>query len=191
MLSYGGYATRIDGVRASRPFETEYSARFCGSRGPNLYHQVPRYVWQEPLRALSTSKRVDLYQPTYLRAPFAARMAVYEPAKCGTTFPAINNGEAKITAERQREDINRGPGSGSTVDRSCSTRMVETGPIGNGKPFCPRPGSLMSKHPKTAQYARDTCFFQPTHTRKRHYYVINPRWFSEKDAVIRKNNVFA
>lgn len=55
----------------------------------------------------------------------------------------------------------------------------------------PRPSTLLSKHPKDVRYVRDTCFFQPTQERKRHYYIVNPNWFSEQRVTIPKNNVFS
>lgn len=55
----------------------------------------------------------------------------------------------------------------------------------------PRPGTLLSKHPKHVCYVRDTCFFQPTQERKKHYYIVNPNWFSEQRVTIAKNNVFS
>lgn len=55
----------------------------------------------------------------------------------------------------------------------------------------PRPSSLLSKHSKNVRYVRDTCFFHPTEDRKRHYYIVNPNWFSEQRVKIPKNNVFS
>ena len=55
----------------------------------------------------------------------------------------------------------------------------------------PRPSTLLSKHPKDARYVRDTCFFQPTLERKKHYYIVNPNWFSEQRVNVPKNNVFS
>lgn len=181
-LSYGGYATRIDRICATRPFQTEYSARFCGSTGPVLYNQVPKYVWQEPRRPLNTSKTKDLYQPTHLRSsPFAA-MTSYEPPK-DKSFPALATGEKERSREIPMKE-NQTARSSSTVDRSCPTKE-------DSKFFCSRPSSLLSKYPKNVHYVRDTCFFYPVRPGKQHYYVVNPRWFSEKDVTIRKNNVFA
>ena len=55
----------------------------------------------------------------------------------------------------------------------------------------PRPSTLLSKHPKNVRYVRDTCFFHPTQERKKHYYIVNPNWFSEQRVRIPKNNVFS
>lgn len=55
----------------------------------------------------------------------------------------------------------------------------------------PRPSTLLSKHPKDVRYVRDTCFFQPTQERKKHYYIVNPNWFSEQRVTVPKNNVFS
>ena len=52
-----------------------------------------------------------------------------------------------------------------------------------------RPSTLLSKHLKNVCYVRDTCFFHPTEDRKKHYYVVNPNWFSEQRVKIPKNNV--
>ena len=55
----------------------------------------------------------------------------------------------------------------------------------------PRPSTLLSKHSKNVRYVRDTCFFHPTEDRKKHYYIVNPNWFSEQRVKIPKNNVFS
>lgn len=55
----------------------------------------------------------------------------------------------------------------------------------------PRSSTLLSKHPKDVRYVRDTCFFQPTLERKKHYYIVNPNWFSEQRVTVPKNNVFS
>ena len=55
----------------------------------------------------------------------------------------------------------------------------------------PRPSSLLSKHPKDVRYVRDTFFFQPTQERKRHYFIVDPNWFSEQRVTVPKNNVFS
>ena len=55
----------------------------------------------------------------------------------------------------------------------------------------PRPSTLLSKHSKNVHYVRDTCFFHPTEDRKKHYYIVNPNWFSEQRVKIPKNNVFS
>lgn len=55
----------------------------------------------------------------------------------------------------------------------------------------PRPSTLLSKHPKDVRYVRDTCFFYPTLERKKHYYIVNPNWFSEQRVTVPKNNVFS
>lgn len=55
----------------------------------------------------------------------------------------------------------------------------------------PRPSTLLSKHAKDVRYVRDTCFFQPTQERKKHYYIVNPNWFSEQRVPVPKNNVFS
>ena len=54
-----------------------------------------------------------------------------------------------------------------------------------------RPSTLLSKHSKNVRYVRDTCFFHPTEDRKKHYYIVNPNWFSEQRVKIPKNNVFS
>jgi len=55
----------------------------------------------------------------------------------------------------------------------------------------PRPSTLLSKHPKNVRYVRDTCFFHPAQERKKHYYIVNPNWFSEQRVTVPKNNVFS
>ena len=55
----------------------------------------------------------------------------------------------------------------------------------------PRPSTLLSKHSKNVRYVRDTFFFHPTEDRKKHYYIVNPNWFSEQRVKIPKNNVFS
>ena len=55
----------------------------------------------------------------------------------------------------------------------------------------PRPSTLLSKHLKNVRYVRHTCFFHPIEDRKKHYYIVNPNWFSEQRVKIPKNNVFS
>ena len=55
----------------------------------------------------------------------------------------------------------------------------------------PRPSSLLSKHAKHVRYVRDTCFFHPTQETRKHYYIVNPNWFSEQRVTVPKNNVFS
>lgn len=55
----------------------------------------------------------------------------------------------------------------------------------------PRPSSLLSKHAKHVCYVRDTCFFHPTQETRKHYYIVNPNWFSEQRVTVPKNNVFS
>lgn len=55
----------------------------------------------------------------------------------------------------------------------------------------PRPTTLLSKYAKDVRYVRDTCFFHPTQERKKHYYIVNPNWFSEQRVTVPKNNVFS
>lgn len=84
-----------------------------------------------------------------------------------------------------------------TRDRRSEEVMVSNPPSNSGDEWilgrvAPRPGSLLSKQPaKDVRYVRDTCFFQPTQERKRHYYIINPNWFSEQRVTVPKNNVFS
>ena len=84
-----------------------------------------------------------------------------------------------------------------TRDRRSEEVMMSNPPSNSGYEWvlgrvAPRPGSLLSKHPsKDVRYVRDTCFFQPTQERKRHYYIVNPSWFSEQRMTIPKNNVFS
>lgn len=83
-----------------------------------------------------------------------------------------------------------------TRDRRSDTVKMSYPPSNNGDEWmperlAPRPSSLLSKHPKDVRYVRDTCFFQPTQRRKRHYYIVNPNWFSEQRVTVPKNNVFS
>lgn len=80
--------------------------------------------------------------------------------------------------------------------RASSLRESIPSPLGNREEqglrrVVPRPSSLLSKHPKNVRYVRDTCFFQPTLERKKHYYIVNPNWFSEQRTTVGKNNVFS
>lgn len=82
-----------------------------------------------------------------------------------------------------------------TLDRR-SEEVMMSNPSKSGDEWmlgrvAPRPSSLLSKHPKDVRYVRDTCFFQPTQERKRHYYIVNPNWFSEQRVTVPKNNVFS
>ena len=81
-------------------------------------------------------------------------------------------------------------------DRRSEEVMMSNPPSKSGDEWvlgrvAPRPSSLLSKHPKDVRYVRDTCFFQPTQERKRHYYIVNPAWFSEQRVTVPKNNVFS
>lgn len=83
-----------------------------------------------------------------------------------------------------------------TRDRRSEEVMMSDSPSNGGDEWilgrvAPRPNSLLSKHPKDLRYVRDTCFFQPTQERKRHYYIVNPNWFSEQRVIVPKNNVFS
>ena len=83
-----------------------------------------------------------------------------------------------LTRDRRSEEVTSNPPSNSG-DEWILGRVA------------PRPSSLLSKHPKDIRYVRDTCFFQPTQERKRHYYIVNPSWFSEQRVAVPKNNVFS
>ena len=83
-----------------------------------------------------------------------------------------------------------------TLDRCSEEVMLSNPPSNSGDEWmlgrvAPRPSSLLSKHPKDVRYVRDTCFFQPTQERKRHYYIVNPNWFSEQRVTVPRNNVFS
>ena len=80
-----------------------------------------------------------------------------------------------------------------TRDRRSEEVILSNPPSNSGNEWmlgrvAPRPSSLLSKHPKDV---RDTCFFRPTQERKRHYYIVNPNWFSEQRVTVPKNNVFS
>lgn len=83
----------------------------------------------------------------------------------------------------------------STLEQHAEEAMTSDPSISRyGQPLgrvAPRPSTLLSKHPNNARYVRDTCFFQPTQERKKHYYIVNSNWFSEQRVTIPKNNVFS
>ena len=83
-----------------------------------------------------------------------------------------------------------------TRDRRSEEVIMSNPPSNSGDErmlgkVAPRPSSLLSKHPKDVRYVRDTCFFQSTQERKRHYYIVNPNWFSEQQVIVPKNNLFS
>lgn len=290
-LLYPGYKSYFSGFRG-KPFHTEYTTRYCNSKAPVLYSQVPKYTWYEPRRPSVAVRDEGTTKLTHLRPPFAARMTSYEPERrylvgktacreaplSGHSGPSENKGSSSVklpevfstltervlsregsvedhelqmermltentrgarTSARQKQlkvcqsSKSSGPRrssqaniSGSmepstslskiassfsaaraqrlsspdprtlTRDRRSEEVIMSNLPSNSGDEWmlgrvAPRPSSLLSKHPKDVRYVRDTCFFQPTQERKRHYYIVNPNWFSEQRVIVPKNNLFS
>lgn len=286
-LSYPGYKSYYDRFH-TKPFRTEYTTRYCNSREPLLYTQVPKHSWNEPRRPTAGFEyEADQgTKLTYLIPPFAARMTSYIinqkkekiedhgskalPSKDELLDPGKTYFERESSLEKEAIDLNmpqmpdrllrlsrRGLNSSREIDsvkRDLALRKASA--VSKEKPFrkdsaslphqvwfkdfsgrnsqsesqfesgtllgkfskeqtsesfkdldstqrfalkgargqervAPRPSSLLSKHPNHTRYARDFCFFHPKQERRKRYYIVNPRWFSEQRTTIPKNNVFS
>ena len=124
-------------------------------------------------RQLASTKQVQFKYP--LSASFSSKANLAVASKSPTQSPQkLPN--ALQTAPGQKDDMM------SQLDQ-----RDERTP----RRVAPRPSSLLSKHAKHVHYVRDTCFFHPTQETRKHYYIVNPNWFSEKRVTVPKNNVFS
>ena len=187
-LKYPGYMGRQETFKNSGPFQTEYTGNFSGESKPVLYTQVPKYSWQEPQRPNMPSSRYDkLYQPTHLTTPFASSATKYSQRNSTReSRPTMRKTNYEETKYLDLKFLSASTRNGS--------RTTEVGgkkdEISDHVAARPQSG-LLTKYPHSVRYVRHNCHFQPIVEAKKHYCVVHPRWFSERNTFIRKNNVFS
>lgn len=172
-------------------YRTEYSSNFTGEKDPLQNVKIPTHItrksaWETSYKPF-TSRAVQL-PLSKAKQPQLINLQGLEPRymNCRRSKSATERHWQFFTSQNSRQS--QRPLSGATTSSRLNTQELLQRPQSL---VARRIQSQMSRFPKEFRYIDKQCFFHPAQEASKTFFVISPDWVSERQTIIRKNNVFS